>query len=297
VLRISHFETHRSASMSDSLQQITTWLLNRVHVNRIGRCLQNRIPVWIKRRRLGGSLVIWFGNRFLTLARSRIEMFVRAHEWVKWEIHCAQLLYPRRRPVTAGAGPSVILPEVGGTSLRQLIRVGDPGFAPFVAAARELRRAHAISCPRFNGPWSHGDLHLDNVLYDAATDQAVLIDFDTRHDARLGPIQRHADDLKVMLLELVSQPDEHWHDRAAAMLQEYGNSAVLDELDGQLIVPGGFARILWHYRTNGVPTRALQPRLQSLQSIVQRVASTTAHCGNVPASSIKEGESTCLRNC
>lgn len=281
--------------MIDILPKITTWLLNQVRVNRIERCVQSGVPVLIKRRRLGGGLAIWFGNRFLSLARSGVSMFVHVDEWVKWEIHCTQLLYPARRAVTAGAGASVSLPEVRGVSLRQLIRDRDPGLAPFVAAARELRRAHAIYCPRFNGLWSHGDLHLENVLYDAISDQAILIDFDTRHDASLGPIQRHADDLKVMLLELVSQPDDEWQDRAVALLDAYGDATVLDELDRQLFVPSGFAKILWHYRTNGVPARELEPRLQGLRSILRRIT-TTGRTGGLPASSVKEGESQCLRS-
>ena len=39
------------------------------------------------------------------------------------------------------------------------------------------------------------------------------IDFDTRHDFRLSPTQRHGDDLKVMLLELIGLSDEQWRQR------------------------------------------------------------------------------------
>ena len=52
--------------------------MNRVRVNQIQRTTRDGLPVFLKRRRFGGSIVIWFGNRFLSLASSGICMFVRA---------------------------------------------------------------------------------------------------------------------------------------------------------------------------------------------------------------------------
>ena len=46
--------------------------------------------------------------------RSGVCMFVRADEWVDWEVHCARLLYPERPAVKIGPGPSVIVPKVCG---------------------------------------------------------------------------------------------------------------------------------------------------------------------------------------
>ena len=85
--------------MIDKLQRVVAWLMNRVRVNQIQQSVQDGVSVFVKRRRAGGSIVIWFGNRFLALARSRICMFVRADEWVDWEVHCARLLYPERPAV------------------------------------------------------------------------------------------------------------------------------------------------------------------------------------------------------
>src|SRR5262249_23083937 len=146
----------------------------------------------------------------------------------------------------------------------------------FAAAARELRRAHQLPCSRYGAAWSHGDLHLDNILYDQAADRAVLIDFDGRHDFRLSSTHRHGDDLKVMLLELIGLADERWLQPATALIEEYQESSVLNELSRQLFIPRGFAKILWHVRTNGAPTGQVEERLKTAQEIIGRVAATTA---------------------
>lgn len=251
--------------------------MNRVRVNHIQQRIHDRVPVFLKRRRIGGSSIIWFGNRFLALAGSGICMFVRADEWMDWEIHCASLLYPNRPEVRIGPGHSVSIPQVPGDSLRHLLRCKQMSASAFVAAAREIRRVHQLHCSIFKAAWSHGDLHLDNILYDSATDRAVLIDFDTRHELTISATQRHCDDLKVVLLELIAMPDEQWREPATSFIKEYGDSSVLYELGRQLCIPRGFARILWYTRTNGASIRRVRPRLQTLREIIHEVTATTGH--------------------
>lgn len=264
--------------MFELFQRAVAWLMSRVRVNQIQQHMQDGILMFVKRRRTGGSIIVWFGNRFLALAGSGICMFVRADEWMDWEVHCASLLYPDRPRPGIGPGHAVSIPEVRGISLRQLLRGSPMNVNAFVAAARELRRAHQIQCHIYKAGWSHGDLHLDNILYDSAADQAVLIDFDTRHELTINATRRHCDDLKVALLELLAMPDEQWRQAATAFIEEYGDASVLDELSRQLFVPHGFAKILWYTRTNCSATRRLEPRLQSLREIIHihQVAATTS---------------------
>lgn len=266
--------TLESQSMIERLQRIVARLMNRVRVNQIRRTIRDGRPVIEKRRRIGGGVVIWLGNRFLSLARSRISMFVRAHDWIAWETHCARLLYPDWPVVQIGPGKAVTFSEVPGISLRQMLQRGQMDFRAVVAAASELRRVHQLSCCAYQAAWSHGDLHLDNILYDSTTDRATLIDFDTRHELVLHPIQRHADDLKVMLLELIAIDDDQRLQLATTLVREYGDPSVCDELSRQLVVPSGFAKILWFTRTSGCSTREMNPRLQSLGEIIQQVAAT-----------------------
>jgi hypothetical protein len=96
--------------------------------------------MFVKRRRVGGSVVIWFGNQFLALARSASCMFVQANEWVDWEFHCARLLYPERPGPKVVSGQYVVIPKVCGISLRQMLHRNEADVKAFVIAARELRR-------------------------------------------------------------------------------------------------------------------------------------------------------------
>lgn len=267
--------------MIELFQQAVAWLMNRVRVNQIQQHMQNGVRMFLKRRRTGGNIIVWFGNRFLALAGSGICMFVRADEWMDWEVHCARLLYPDRPDVKTGPGHAVSIPEVCGISLRQLLHGNQMHTSAFVAAARELRRVHQIQCCIYKAAWSHGDLHLDNILYDPATDRAILIDFDTRHELTINATQRHCDDLKVVLLELIAMPAEEWRQYATAFIAEYGDSSVLNELCRQLYIPRGFARILWYTRTNCASIRRLAPRLQTLPEIIHQVAATTGDSAGI----------------
>jgi hypothetical protein len=264
--------------MIELAQRVIAWLMNRVRINQVHQEMRDGLPVFIKRRWAGAQIVIWFANRFLALAHSGICMFVRADEWTDWEIYCAQLLYPDRRGVKAGSGQTVIIPKVPGNSLRELLSLDEADVKKaFILAARELRRAHRIQCSYYRAAWSHGDLHLDNVICDLNAERAFLIDFDTRHEVRIGQTQRHSDDLRVVLLEVIAVSDDKWHQLAGAFIEEYGERSVLSELSCQLFVPRGFARLLWYARVNCSSMDQIETRLQSLREIIHQV-STRAQC-------------------
>ena len=95
-------------------------------------------------------------------------MFLRADEWLNWEVHCARFLYPDRPAVTLGPGHTLNIREVRGISPRHLLHCHKRKVGAFVAAARKLRRVHQIQCSIYKAAWSHGDLHLDDILYVAA---------------------------------------------------------------------------------------------------------------------------------
>lgn len=255
-------------SMIEIVQRTVAGVLNCVRVNRILTDISNGVPVFVKQRRRGGQIAIWFANRFLALAGSGT--LVEADGWTDWEVHCVRLLYPERAAVEVGPGPAVIMPKVSGISLRQLLQRGDADLTTaFVLAARELQRVHQIHCSYYNAGWSHGDLHLDNILCDLDRERAALIDFDTRHEFGAGQTQRQADDLRTVLLELIGLPDERWLPAAAAFIAEYGDASVLGELTRHLFVPRGFARILFYIKTNSSSIRRIEPRLEKLIGIIK----------------------------
>ena len=132
--------------MLEHVQRAVAWLMNRVRVNHVEEAVRDGAPVFVKRRRAGAPIIVWFANRFLALAHSGCWMFVRADDWIAWEVYCARLLYPWRPDVTAVAGRAVIVPKVGGSSLRALLRRNDrdaaAAFIPvtkIAAASQPLR--------------------------------------------------------------------------------------------------------------------------------------------------------------
>ena len=261
----------RKVIMTERLLLIIASMMAQVRVNRIQQQTRDGAVVFVKKRRFGGSVVIWFGNWFLSLADSGIIMFVRTRDWLAREDHCARLLYPDRAAVKFEFGNTVVMPEVRGVSLRQLVNSSGKNLNAFAAAARELRRVHRIHCDDDNAAWSHGDLHLDNILYDSGTDQATLIDFDTRHERGLSETHRHADDLKTVLLELLAMPGDQWSEPATCFLSGYGDAVVLSELNRQLAMPRGVARVFWYTRIGGAPIRETEQSLQQLQKIIHHV--------------------------
>ena len=75
-----------------------------------------------------------------------------------------------------------------------------------------------------------------------------------------------------MLLELLAMPDDQWSEPATCFLSDYGEAVALNELNRQLVMPRGFARILWYTRTGCSSIRETEQRLQQLQKIIHQVA-------------------------
>ena len=256
--------------------QVSGWLLNQVKVNHVRPALRDGRRVFIKHRRAIGPLLIWFGNRLLVSSGSGMTMIPRVDEWLHWETHCFARLYPDQPPARIEGDRSLIVPALDGVSLRTLLdRDEDSATRACVLAARELRRAHTVQTADASATWSHGDLHLDNILVDLSAGRAYLIDFDIRHNNKMAAIERHADDLRSILLAVVGRPDESWRVTATTFLSEYDEPPVLTQLGRQLAVPRGFARVLLSIKANGAPLSRVQPRLEGLQRVICEVTGAT----------------------
>ena len=274
VLQFASLVTPFEPSIMDMMQRFIALVMNCVRVNQLEHRTQDGCPVLLKRRRIGMSVVIWCANRFLALARSASRMFVHTSEWMNWELECARLLYPGSLAPKVSSRRCIVIPQVKGVSLRQMLERNEVDAKAFRLAARELRRVHQIPCGYYNAGWSHGDLHLDNILYDAGAERAVIVDFDTRHLSEASAADRHCDDLHVLLLELLASPGESWSEWAAAFIEEYrATAAVLRELNRRLFVPRGSARILFYARTYCSPMRQTEERLERLRGLIERVHS------------------------
>jgi hypothetical protein len=48
--------------MIELAQRVVAWLMNRIRINQVQQDMREGVPVFIKRRRAGAQIVLWFAN-------------------------------------------------------------------------------------------------------------------------------------------------------------------------------------------------------------------------------------------
>jgi hypothetical protein len=225
------------------------------------------------------GLIIAAGNLFLRYSRSRIRMFTSWRAWRDWEISSFVLLHGSERAAFAAAAAAedgvrrLYTRALPGESLKRRLASGGLTVEMLRAAGEELRRAHGLISPVTGEPWSHGDPHLDNMLYDPVTQRARLIDFETLHEAA-DARTRHADDLLVLLLDLLGRArGKDWILLAGGFLEGYGQKDVIMMLPARLHMPAGLERVLWATRTDFAEAELLRERVDELRQLAGRMGS------------------------
>lgn len=226
-------------------------LASRVARLRLNR-LQRSGDWWLKERLPGASLAIAACNVVLRWSHFPIHLFVQPLRWRMHEIESYQLLHGPDLCRIAGAR-ALAIRHLPGQTLKSL-RL-DARLARL--AARELRRCHDLE------GWSHGDPHLGNLLYDG--ERCRLFDFDTRHDSKLGPAERHADDLLVLLLQLSACSIE----LAASFLTEYACPRAQAALARDFSTPGGWKLTCWQVRCAFETREKLRESFLSVERLVR----------------------------
>ena len=235
-------------------------LIDAVRVNVTTEIVRDGRRLVLKRRRKGCSAVVACGNVFLALARSNIVMFPAVRAWQAWELHSYALLHGGARRAAAVGRDAIVVEALPGETLARRLARGGLTPAMMAAAARELGRAHALA-------WSHGDPHLGNVLYDEAADRAYLIDFETRHEPQLSVTERRADDLLVLLMDVMaSDASPRWLELARALVATYPAREALGVVRDRLRPPDGWARVLWRIRTHHRPPDWIRGRVTVLRA-------------------------------
>ncbi len=242
-------------------------VVDQIKINILSREIRDGRVMWIKRRRWAAGPITACANRFFDLAHNPVHALHDLAAWQRWEIGCFLRLHGEGfRAFPAGAR-AIAADEVPGRTLAAHLDDGTLSAPMLVAAARELRRAHACRCPEFGGAWSHGDPHAGNFIYDRATDRARLIDFEVMHHRSLPAEERHADDLLVFLQDLVGRvPAEEWLRSAWTFLEAYDQPEIAAQLQRRLVVPGGFARVWWAVRTTYLSPIELAGRVEALRA-------------------------------
>jgi len=234
-------------------------------------------PVLAKRRGAVARPVAMVANLFFRLAGAPISVFADPEKWQRWEVNCFHLLNGNRLRAFAEDRRTVCTDILPGKNLREIIAQGELTPHILEVSAHELRRAHSLYCDQLGGTWSHGDLQLSNVIYNAATDRAQLVDFEIMHDPSLPAVARHADDLLVFLQDLLERiPARQWVPLATAFINAYGQPEVTAELRKKLIIPHGVAGLWWKIRADQFNRSKLALRTEELRKALDLPAATAA---------------------
>jgi hypothetical protein len=255
----------------------TSVALDSIKINSVTREIREGRPMWLKRRKPGSELIAVSANLFFRLTRARIHLWVSPEKWQRWEVACFLLLYDRGFRAFAEGSRTVCADKVPGKSLLEHLNRGTLTPTILEAAARELRRVHDLWCEEFGDLWSHGDPHLDNVIYDRAADRARLIDFEVAHVKSLPAIARHADDLLVFLQDMVGRISaEQWLPFALRFIKTYDRPEVAAELRKHVTVPRGLPGLWWKLRTHYLDRKELIYRFGALGRALDRRRSATS---------------------
>jgi len=244
-------------------------LVDQIKINAVTREERDGRTLWIKRRRWVSRPIMTCANRFFRLAGNPVQAINDLPAWQRWEVDCFLRLHGDRFQAFAEGADGVAAEEVPGESLSSHLHRGTLAPGMLEAAARELRRAHGEESEFFRGPWSHGDPHSGNFIYEPGTGRARLIDFEVTHHQHLSAEERHADDLLVLVQDLSGRiAADHWLPCAQAFLNGYDRPEIVALLRRKLVIPGGLGRIWWAVRTTYLAPAELRRRIEALRGSI-----------------------------
>jgi len=241
--------------------------IDAIRINAISREVRDGRALLVKRRRLTGEPLARTANLFFRAARHPVFVWADAQAWQRWEVSSFNLLHSRQYCAFPAGARTVCADILPGSSLAEHFVLGTFEESMLDAAGFELRRAHQLHSPFFDGPWSHGDPNLANFLFSTQERHARLIDFEVVHQQRLPAMARHVEDVLSFLQDLLGcAPRGTWLAYAQRFLDAYGcDQALRKALRERLRLPRGIPRIWWWIRTNYVPMRSTRRRLARLR--------------------------------
>src|ERR1044071_4261946 len=268
----------------DGFSHAATSFVEYLKINSISEKRQRNRRVVVKRRNLYGGRAADLINFYFRLANIPIRFLSDVRKWRNWEVRCFQMLNGDRFRASVKDIHTVSLDKLPGKSLWDHMKQGTLNKQMLEAAGREFRRAHKYRPNEFGAPWSHADASMTNVIYNEKTGRARLIDFEIVHEKSLPAAARHADDLRVFLLDMVETvPSHQWLPFTTCFLKAYGDREVIAELRKQLFVPSGLALIWWNVRTNFVKNSHVKRRLKELRAEIARSRGLSSGLGRARA--------------
>jgi hypothetical protein len=263
--------------VGDGFSHAATSFVESLKINSISERQHHNRRLVVKRRNPYGGRAADLINFYFRLADIPIRFLSDVRKWRRWEVHCFQMLNGDRFHAAVTDTRTVSLDKLPGKSLWDHMKRGTLDTRMLAAAGREFRRAHEYSPNKFGAPWSHADASMTNVIYNQRTSRARLIDFEIVHEKSFPAVARHADDLRVFLLDMVEMiPARQWLPFATCFLKAYGNREVMAELRRQLVIPTGLALIWWNVRTNFANRAQAKARLQELRGAITSLGDLSA---------------------
>ena len=255
-----------------SLANVATKLVEAIAINSISEKVRRKRPVVVKRRNIHSEQLADLTNLYFRVADIPIRFWSKVEDWQRWEVDCYNMLNEDEFRAYGSGSRIVIADKLPGESLWEYLNRGTLTRRMLNAAGSEFRRAHQFWSDEFRGRWSHGDASITNVIYEANTNRARLIDFEIYHEKSLATAARQGDDLLVFLLDLVGTlPTRQWIPFATTFLEAYGDAEVIAQLRTQLDLPGGLAWIWWGVRTNFTNPTIVKRRLANLSRAIAKM--------------------------
>ena len=263
-------DSERRPGRNGCVQTLTTtgWIartgsqIDRIRINEVSCRVVDGRNVWVKRRTPMSRWLVPIANGFFWLAGNPVEVFTTGAAWQDHELETFRLLNGSERNVGTLEANSVYAEALPGSDLVGLLEKSELSSSVMSRVGEAFRKMHRTWNP-ITGEWfSHGDPHLGNVLFDAENDDIKWVDFETIHHPRLTVTERHADDLLVLLLDLVGRTDASlWDELSPAFLSGYADLAVLAELKKRLRPAIGFGALWWAVRTSYLTRPELRRRI------------------------------------
>jgi hypothetical protein len=245
-------------------------LIDAIKVNAISREMRDGHTFWRKRRRAGARFVLAGANAFFRLAQAPLRALDRPSAWQRWEVESFELLHGDRFRAFREGANAVVVEELPGLNLTIPLDQGTLTREMAKAAGCELRRAHDLSCTAFDGPWSHGDPHLGNFVYELEADRARLIDFEVRHERSVSAEERHADDVLAFLQDMLGRvAADGWTACAHAFLDGYGEPNIAERALRGLSPPRGVRWLWWSVRTSWLAQSEVVRRVSALHESLE----------------------------
>ena len=185
------------------LADVASKLVDAIAINSVWEKKRGKKTLVVKRRNLHSEQLADLTNLYFRVANIPIRFWSKVEEWRRWEVGCFEMLNGDPFRAYKSGQRCVVAEKLPGENLWVYLNRGTLTLQVLRAAAAEFRRAHQFWSDEFRDRWSHGDANITNVIYDATTNRARLIDFEVYHDKSLSAPVRQADDLLVFLLDLV----------------------------------------------------------------------------------------------